>query len=247
MSLCSVIPTIPNIQKVRNAVGKSTVTRPIDIITSKDKSATIEIEVDKGVINLIEFYLNIKSDAIEKTQIIIKNNSITEPKLSTELQTKINDTESSGAVNAHNTSETAHTDIRSLFTNYYLKNETRPIFTGNNFDFTILQPDGIYYDSAVGIIVDVKTLFFGIRTFIYLEKTDIVHAKRYSRFGSKMFTSYSWESEFEKISDVQPKATNATKTATSTGTQGQQAYDNDYFYVCTDTDTWIRFAKSAWE
>lgn len=39
---------------------------------------------------------------------------------------------------------------------------------------------------------------------------------------------------------------NGTKTATSTGTAGQISYDSNYFYVCTATNTWIRFAKTAW-
>jgi len=46
-------------------------------IFSTDKirnEKSTEIEVDKGVINLIEYYLNFKSAVIEKTQIIIKNN-----------------------------------------------------------------------------------------------------------------------------------------------------------------------------
>lgn len=43
------------------------------------------------------------------------------------------------------------------------------------------------------------------------------------------------------------KLYSGTKTATSGGAAGQMSYDADYFYVCTATDTWIRFAKTAWE
>ena len=35
-------------------------------------------------------------------------------------------------------------------------------------------------------------------------------------------------------------------TATSTGTTGQIAYDNDYVYICTATNTWRRAALSTW-
>ena len=57
----------------------------------------------------------------------------------------------------------------------------------------------------------------------------------YDSFGS------SWGS-WTKYSE----AVNTTKTATSSGTAGQTAYDTNYFYVCTATNTWIRFAKTAW-
>lgn len=40
--------------------------------------------------------------------------------------------------------------------------------------------------------------------------------------------------------------TNATKTATATGTKGQLAYDNTYLYICVATNTWIRVARTAW-
>ncbi len=35
-------------------------------------------------------------------------------------------------------------------------------------------------------------------------------------------------------------------SATATGTAGQLAYDDDYFYVCTATDTWRRIPLSEW-
>jgi hypothetical protein len=35
-------------------------------------------------------------------------------------------------------------------------------------------------------------------------------------------------------------------TATSAGLPGQLAYDSDYIYVCTATDTWKRAALSTW-
>lgn len=35
-------------------------------------------------------------------------------------------------------------------------------------------------------------------------------------------------------------------SAAASGTAGQTAYDADYFYVCTATNTWARFAKAAW-
>jgi hypothetical protein len=38
----------------------------------------------------------------------------------------------------------------------------------------------------------------------------------------------------------------APATATSPGTRGQVAFDDDYFYVCTDTDTWKRTSLTTW-
>ena len=38
-----------------------------------------------------------------------------------------------------------------------------------------------------------------------------------------------------------------TKTANSPGDGGDLACDDDYFYICTNDNTWIRFAKTAWE
>lgn len=38
----------------------------------------------------------------------------------------------------------------------------------------------------------------------------------------------------------------APAAANSTGTAGQIAYDSDYFYVCTATNTWKRVAIATW-
>lgn len=38
----------------------------------------------------------------------------------------------------------------------------------------------------------------------------------------------------------------APASPTSTGVQGQIAWDADYFYVCTTTDTWKRVAIATW-
>lgn len=38
----------------------------------------------------------------------------------------------------------------------------------------------------------------------------------------------------------------APATATSPGAAGQVAWDADYFYVCTATDTWKRVALATW-
>lgn len=35
-------------------------------------------------------------------------------------------------------------------------------------------------------------------------------------------------------------------SATATGTKGDMTYDDYYFYVCTGTNQWARFAKAAW-
>ena len=33
---------------------------------------------------------------------------------------------------------------------------------------------------------------------------------------------------------------------TATGTKGMARFDANYFYVCTATNTWVRFAKASW-
>ena len=35
-------------------------------------------------------------------------------------------------------------------------------------------------------------------------------------------------------------------SASDTGTYGTVVYDDDYIYVCTDTDTWKRAAITTW-
>ena len=40
--------------------------------------------------------------------------------------------------------------------------------------------------------------------------------------------------------------TTPPSSATDTGVAGQVAYDNTYFYVCIDTDTWKRVELSTW-
>ena len=35
-------------------------------------------------------------------------------------------------------------------------------------------------------------------------------------------------------------------SATATGTKGDIAYDSEYMYVCTDTNTWKRTALTTW-
>ena len=72
---------------------------------------------------------------------------------------------------------------------------------------------------------------------------------RYFNMFTNNWTSWIYKDSYTKLesdSTFQTKITNGTKTATSTGIVGQQAYDNDYFYVCTATNTWIRFVKTAW-
>lgn len=38
----------------------------------------------------------------------------------------------------------------------------------------------------------------------------------------------------------------APTNSTDSGTAGQAAYDDDYFYICTATDTWRRIPISDW-
>lgn len=39
---------------------------------------------------------------------------------------------------------------------------------------------------------------------------------------------------------INDNLTTVPTTSTSTGTPGQMAFDDDFFYVCTATDTWKR-------
>lgn len=39
---------------------------------------------------------------------------------------------------------------------------------------------------------------------------------------------------------------NAPEANNSTGSAGQIAWDANYIYVCTDTNTWVRGALSTW-
>jgi hypothetical protein len=36
------------------------------------------------------------------------------------------------------------------------------------------------------------------------------------------------------------------KSATDSGTAGQAAYDDGYYYLCTANNSWARFKKEAW-
>jgi len=40
--------------------------------------------------------------------------------------------------------------------------------------------------------------------------------------------------------------TTVPATLTSTGTAGEIAYDTNYLYVCTATNTWVRTALATW-
>lgn len=63
--------------------------------------------------------------------------------------------------------------------------------------------------------------------------------------------SYAYQSDLTPIlSDIvnlkAKNPTQGTKTATSTGVVGQTAYDNNYFYRCIATNSWVRFAITPW-
>lgn len=52
---------------------------------------------------------------------------------------------------------------------------------------------------------------------------------------------------FDGTSDFQVAVNKGTPaSATATGTAGDVAWDADYFYVCTATDTWKRTALATW-
>jgi len=161
----------------------------------------------------------------------IKDGSITEIKIGTELKNTIN-------------------NPRRTF-----------IITNGSINFNNYSVDGIYYNYVVGSniyeIWDIKKLTIAVENLIVQEVYKMGEGTKYIRYGfSEGNSDITWEDSdngnngFWEISTnktAQPKAVNATKTATSTGTQGQQAYDNDYFYQCVATNSCIRFAKIAWE
>lgn len=45
---------------------------------------------------------------------------------------------------------------------------------------------------------------------------------------------------------IRVRTAKTPSSATDTGTQGQIAWDADYIYICTATDTWKRVAISSW-
>lgn len=52
---------------------------------------------------------------------------------------------------------------------------------------------------------------------------------------------------YDGTSDLEIAANaGAPASSTATGTAGQVAWDADYFYVCTATDTWKRVALATW-
>jgi hypothetical protein len=65
-------------------------------------------------------------------------------------------------------------------------------------------------------------------------------------FFTRSYSSGTWSAWTNLFDSKQDKIENATKTATSTGTAGQIAYDTNYFYVCTSTNTWKRIQYTAW-
>lgn len=40
--------------------------------------------------------------------------------------------------------------------------------------------------------------------------------------------------------------TSAPPTSTSSGTAGEMAYDEQYFYLCVATNKWVRNALASW-
>lgn len=151
--------------------------------------------------------------------------------------------------------------------NYYTKSETRKVFniSDGSVDYDNQSIDGIYYDTSD--LSDIKT--FDIKTVI-LDRiiegeqvySEIICQIKYSgyqsyiRFGGRndRTSDIGWVNSgngfngFWGISTTQtaPNIVEVPANSFATGTANQIAYDNDYFYVCTATNTWIRFAKTTW-
>jgi hypothetical protein len=61
--------------------------------------------------------------------------------------------------------------------------------------------------------------------------------------NTEVLTEYS-EINVERLTNFVSNV--VPETNESTGIKGQVAYDDDYIYLCVDTDTWVRAARDAW-
>lgn len=112
-------------------------------------------------------------------------------------------------------------------------------------DYNLLRVDGRTNTTNFDIIAPV---------YIYNNNTSaVLNAEIYNSLS--FFDGYSMPMNFYEIPKVIKTDGTATKllsfspvpaTLTSTGTAGDIAYDSEYMYVCTDTNTWKRTALTTW-
>jgi hypothetical protein len=61
--------------------------------------------------------------------------------------------------------------------------------------------------------------------------------------------SSEWQRFYSPLTsavNAAPQIVTAPASAAAGGTPGQLAYDSNYLYVCTDKNTWARYAKGQW-
>lgn len=65
--------------------------------------------------------------------------------------------------------------------------------------------------------------------------------------GEPLYTTDTKELYIHDGTKYIPLITNATpSSASDTGVKGQIAWDSNYIYICTATDTWKRVAIATW-
>lgn len=65
--------------------------------------------------------------------------------------------------------------------------------------------------------------------------------------GEPLYATDTGELYIHNGTEFIPQITNATpSSASDTGTKGQIAWDDNYIYVCSDTDTWLRAPIASW-
>ena len=118
--------------------------------------------------------------------------------------------------------------------------------------YTLLYNVDSFAIKAILIVSEVK--FNGISNDIkqtLIIATEVTKERFWGGSSWGGWETYSYLSDLTPIlSDItalEGKFSTGTKLSNSTGTAGQESYDADYFYKCVATNTWIRFAKTAWE
>ena len=69
----------------------------------------------------------------------------------------------------------------------------------------------------------------------------------YGLQGEPFYATDTRELYIHDGTEYVPLITNATpSSASDTGVKGQIAWDNNYIYICSATDTWLRVAIATW-
>ena len=118
-------------------------------------------------------------------------------------------------------------DIRSATNNNFIISNSVPSDTN-----PVFRPDNVDINTGIGHAgADQLSLIAGG-----------VEALRLTESGGSLSISGSIVNAANGVSQLVA----APAAANSTGTAGQIAYDNDYFYICIATDTWERVGIASW-